>query len=312
MKPNSLAFLHSLSRSTDATLASIADNCRFDERTADGRWAKFEEKLVDPNIVNWDDWGEADKLNYENTIRVVGLSVPDTFLEINRPAWLEGLIDNRDLVRLECLQQPLAASALGFDELASLKARAASGDADATNAIQSFLDAWDRKRDRRPAFAAFYDEVKAESDADDWPHALRDRLGLGHYGIKDGAALPFALMRYSLETVLLSKTLHKLPTACALPTVLDGGMHEFFFPVPTSHPFGATLHLDPDKADWLTAEILHCRLEYKPEHLWKIGWINRPHAVMDERLRESRDFHLFALRDACKRTDFAEALVGRT
>ena len=61
-----------------------------------------------------------------------------------------------------------------------------------------FFDAWNQRRDARSAFAAFYDEVQQEADDADWPHALRDRLGLGHYGRTGGAPLPVALMRYPL------------------------------------------------------------------------------------------------------------------
>ena len=57
--------------------------------------------------------------------------------------------------------------------------------------------------------------------------------GLGHYG--GGAELPVALMRYSLADVLSAQASRQLSAACALPTVLDGGMHEFFFPVPREH-----------------------------------------------------------------------------
>ena len=316
MQANSQAFLVQLSRSADAVEASIADNCRFDERAADARWAIFEGQLnkvmLDPSVINLGDWAEANQLHYETSITVASLSVPDTFLAINQLAWLTGLIDNRTLVRLECLERPLKASALSFDELQDLLARAKPGDADAANSVKIFVESWNKQRDSRPAFATFYDEVKAEADAADWTHALRDRLGLGHYGRDGGAPLAVALMSYTLPEVLAAQIDRKLPTAYALPTVLDGGMHEFFFPSPKGHPFGATLHLDPDKADGLTAEILHCRLEYKPEHLWKIGWINRAHRVKDDVLRESRDLHLYALRDACKRDDFGEELLGRT
>ena len=39
-------------------------------------------------------------------------------------------------------------------------------------------------------------------------------------------------MRYSLADVFFAQASRQLSAACALPTVLDGGMHEFFFPVP--------------------------------------------------------------------------------
>ena len=91
-------------------------------------------------------------------------------------------------------------------------------DGDAGRAVHSFFDAWNQRRDARPAFAAFYDEVQQESDEDDWPHALRDRLGLGHYGQAGGASLPVALMRYSLADVYSAQAQQQLSTACALPT----------------------------------------------------------------------------------------------
>lgn len=108
----------------------------------------------------------------------------------------------------------------------------------------------------RPArLVAFYDEVKQEADDVDWPHALRDRLGLGHYGLVGGAPLAVALMRYPLADVFSAPANQQGSAACAMPTVLDNGMHEFFFPVPREHPYGATVHLSLDSADTLTAEL---------------------------------------------------------
>jgi hypothetical protein len=161
-------------------------------------------------------------------------------------------------------------------------------------------------------FATFYDEVQEESDDADWPHALRDRLGLGHYGYAGGSPLPVALMRYSLADVFSAQASHRLSTGCALPTVLDGGMHEFFFPVPREHPYGATVHLLPGRADTLTAEIVHCRIDYQRKHLYGLGTITRPHRSTDDQLRDARDLHLLALQVECDRDDFGETLKGRT
>ena len=119
-------------------------------------------------------------------------------------------------------------------------------------------------------------------------------------------------MRYSLEEVLSASARHDLPVACALPTVLDGGMHEFFFPVPREHPYGATLHLSSDQAEILTAEIVHCRIDYERKHLWRLGEITRPHQLRGNELREARDLHLLALQEECGREDFGEPFEGRT
>ena len=90
-------------------------------------------------------------------------------------------------------------------------------------------------------------------------------------------------------------------------------MHQFFFPVPREHPYGVTVHLLPDRADTLTAEIVHCRIDYRREHLYRLGTITRPHRLDDSRqLREARDLHLFALQVECGREDFGETFEGRT
>ena len=119
-------------------------------------------------------------------------------------------------------------------------------------------------------------------------------------------------MRYPLADVYSAQAQQQPSSACALPTVLDGGMHQFFFPVPREHPYGATVHLLPDRAFTLTAEIVHCRIDYRREHLSRLGTITRPHRLGDSQLREARDLHLLALQDACSRDDFGEMFEGRT
>ena len=309
-------FLRRCSRSGDTTEAAVADNCRFDERAGDGRWQQFEDLLSElvagRDAVGWQDWTEANRLHLEQYCNVESPRAPDAFLDINRSAWLDRISDNQTLVRIEALNRPLQTSGLGLDGLDDLLQRADRGDGDAGRAVQPFFDAWNQRRDARPAFAAFYDEVQQESDDEDWPHALRDRLGLGHYGHAGGAPLPVALMRYPLADVYSVQGQQQLSSACALPTVLDGGMHQFFFPVPREHPYGATVHLQPDRADTLTAEIVHCRIDYRREHLYRLGTITRPHRLDDGQLRGARDLHLLALQVESGREDFGEAFEGRT
>ena len=311
-------FLRRCSRSHDTIEAAVADNCRFDERAGVGHWQRFEDLLsalvADHGAVEveWQDWTEADLLYRDRYCNVPRPSVPDAFLEINRSAWLDALSDNQTLVRIEALNRPLQNSDLGLDSLNDLLQRADNGDDDAGRAVHSFFDAWNLSCDARPAFAAFSDEVQQELADGDWPHALRDRLGLGHYGSAEGAPLPVALMRYPLTDVYSAQAKQQLSSACALPTVLDGGMHQFFFPVPREHPFGATVHLQPDRADTLTSEIVHCRIDYRREHLHRLGTITRPHRLDDSRLREARDLHLLALQVESGREDFGEAFEGRT
>jgi hypothetical protein len=315
-----LPFLTELSRSSSVDDAAVSDDCRFDERTDNLRWQVFADCLPqdDHARLNLGDWGEANKLHYEKRVKAISNSTPDAFLEINRSAWLEGLVPEQELVRIEDLTGVLEFWNTDFDALQALH-EAPTNQGDAKQTLTQHFDNWNNgKRDNRPAFAAFLDEVRDEAGDTDWPHRLRDRLGLGHYPPKDNPKIPVALMRYSLQEALNAKASKRLPAACALPTVLDGGMHAYFFPVPREHAYGATLHLSDGKADQLAAEILHCRIDYQPKHLWKLGWIERPHDFdetapdRDARLRRARDLHLMELRVACEREDFGEELVDRS
>ena len=211
-------------------------------------------------------------------------------------------------------QPALGCYGVDLDDLTSLvdRANVQAHDADAHDAIRIFFETWNQRRDARPSFVAFYDEVKEEADGEDWMHALRDRLGLGHLGQTDGSPLPVALMRYPLGAAMRDALGTAGQTACALPTVLDGGMHEHFFSVPRESAYGATLHLNPDQASVLTAEVVHRRFDYLPEHLWRIGHIQEPQSLRDNALRASRDLHLLELRQGTKRQDFGEPFEGRS
>lgn len=307
--------LRTLSRSDNCIVAAIADNCRFDERASDKRWHQYGSVLskivAHPVAVTWQDWTETKKLYVEQYCHVPSYDTPDAFLPVNQPAWIDGLSENQSLVRMEAISRPLMAAGLSLDDLRDSHDRAGAGDADARSIVRSFCETWNQSRDGRPMFAAFYDEVKPEADHDEWPLVLRDRLGLGHYGINGGIPLDVALMRYPLSYVLGRDT-PSGHAACSLPTVLDDGMHEFFFPVPKEHPYGATLHLDPNLADTLTSEILHRRINYRAEHILRLGRIGQGHQLEGESLAEARDLHLVALQSACERDDFGELFEGRS
>ncbi|XOF35137.1 MAG: hypothetical protein ACL93V_07575 [Candidatus Electrothrix sp. YB6] len=209
MSLNFRSFLDKLARSSNTVEAAVADNCRFEERASDQRWEQFEIYLPhdDADKMTWADWTAARKDYTENQEEVFRSSIPDAFLEINRPAWKEGLSEDTVLVRIENLERPLvkwknsSGKGLGppelrnkFDLLKSLLRRADSGrNYDAKQEAARFFARWNDCRDNRPVFAALQNEVHEECDDDDWPHALRDRLGLGYWGRK---ALPVALMRY--------------------------------------------------------------------------------------------------------------------
>lgn len=103
-------FLTQLSRSSSVVEAAVADNCRFDERANLQRWEAFAQCLPtdDYSTICWGDWSEADKLHSERRLTVPSPSIPDALLEINRPAWINGVSPDQTLIRLEALEWPLS------------------------------------------------------------------------------------------------------------------------------------------------------------------------------------------------------------
>ena len=301
------------SRSSDTEIASVADNCRFDERVSTERWGRLLSEFTETihETLEWQKWCEVARTYMEDTYSVSSVDIPDALRLLNRQAWLTGIEENQTLVRIEHLGRAIDEAGYTLRQLNDFVHANKQGDDDANVALREFVDLWNVRRDGRPAFAAFLDEVNEEADTADWMHALRDRLGLGHYEGDDSQPIPVAQMVYPASAVIASATAQNMETAFALPTVLDAGTHPYYFPVPSEQPFGAALHLDSERADVLTAEVLHCRINYLPEHIQKVGFITIGHTLENKRLRDSRDMHLLALRDAANRADFGEMFDGR-
>ena len=87
-------------------------------------------------------------------------------------------------------------------------------------------------------------------------------------------------MRHPLADVYSTQERQKLFSAYALLTVLDGGMHQFFFSITQDH----CQSLQQDQAHTLTAEIEHCRIDYRRKHLYWLGAIMHLHRRNDGQL----------------------------
>lgn len=170
-----------------------------------------------------------------------------------------------------------------------------------TPTILEIFDYWNGsvRRDHRPSFVAFQAELKDDLAAPDWTERLCVRLGLGHYFC--GSELRLALMRYQVSDVL--EAFSSQVGFCA-PTVLDGGLFEYFHPSPRDCDWGFAAILDAAAGDdALVSELLHRRIDYRPEHLWRVGTVNHtPVAVSD--LLPLRNAHVGRLRRQSGRDDF--------
>lgn len=121
---------------------------------------------------------------------------------------------------------------------------------------------------------------------DDWPNVLRDRLGLGSYNPPpDREPIPVILVRYSVAEVLADKS--AATPGFAIPTMIDGRLNPFFFPTPippassiaAANEVGRSVNFAPVRTQSeykMGLEIVHSRITYRPEHLWRFGRISRP------------------------------------
>lgn len=194
---------------------------------------------------------------------------------------------------------------------AELEQAVVSGD---RTILAKVCDAWNKQRDRRPAFATTEIAVDDILDAAgaDWPHTLRDNLGLGHFDpIPGSPPVPVLLLRYTVGEVMQDKKAGV--SGFAIPTMIDGRLNPFFFPTPKPNPgseaaqyeVGRVVNLAQvaNQSDYkMGLELVHSFVAYRPEHLWRMGYISRP---ITSDLSTLRSFHLDWLRLNTDRDDFA-------
>jgi hypothetical protein len=283
-------------RDPDVRERACVDNIWFEERVGANRLAAYEAELAAATTSRALRDGHS---RYWKTF-VVTDDVPHSFMDDMEPADLGSatLDEYQRIVRVESLDRPLKSWGGDFEALQNALVNRD------TALLQGFLDVWNEARDHRPAFAAWRDEVVAETEADDWADRLRNRMGLAHFRAAM-EPLPVALMEYTVRDVKAEAAV--VSAMFTSPTVLDTEPWPQFFPAPRDIPYGRAMALAPiGDENQLLAEMLHTRLTYKPHHIRKLGLIAAPYREHD--LRELRNTHLLALRIASGRDDFGEEI----
>lgn len=305
----------------DATQGAHAHNYLFEERVTEERQRAYEAALELPS-VGPEAWRDRHRSYLAQKVFVLRGTVPETFLPANSDALCGGLDTAQWVVRVERLDRVLAGLeidlALVNEQLAALQGgRAEDEKQDARAFLEELCLHWNEaiRTEDRPAFAAFFDDVEPEIEATDWMHRLRNRLGLSHLNPAiSGGQVPIALLRYRVEDVL-SAAGADARHVFAVPTVLDGELNAHFFPAPRGCEYGRTLDLDPDPdCERLVAEILHRRIDYTPDHLFKVGWVTTPIPPHAEgpALARLRNGHLFCLKYESGRENFGAKLPEAT
>jgi len=286
--------------STDPHERAEAQNIRFEERLHEDRLVAFERSVASP-CASYGDLRDRLADFVRKYVEVASPNVPATFgaaasTTMSLPS------PEQKLVRIENITRHLLHDGLSLSDLGkSIESRKPSRIALA----ESFVERWNRARDARPTFAAFKDQLLGEIVAPDWPHRLRDRLGLPHYRTT-GGPLHVALMEYSVgEVIDETRRDMAISRPFCFPTFLDMRPYSQFFPTPEELPAGAPMALfETWSDDMLIAELLHPRLTYKRQHILKVGTITvDPPLVAIDTLRDS---HKMVLQLASEREDFGE------
>lgn len=305
-----------------------ACNFRCEPAVTDERAEEYSVYVGD--VGSHRDW-KAEHKGYLSSFVHVPKDLPrsaECFMAVNRLAQLDEQLDDTFLLRLESIghlfEQPLIADIAEsfwtrfFKSQKDLRKDRLSDSDEALR--EEFVKQWNAQRTQaRPMFATFLNDVGGdlkEFVKRDWPHILRDRLGLTHWPSTPGKPLPVALMCYRLNEVRQARATESKKGAVssfARPTVLDTEMSAAFVPAPLlsgNKSYGYTLDLAaPDVPDTFTPELLTFPIDYQTRHIKALGFITREHALQaDEAILAARNRHMQGLRRLPGCDDFGEVL----
>jgi hypothetical protein len=296
--------LNQLKAENDSVYVVYAHNFIFEERVSADRHRDYEDSYS-PNQPDLRSWRVSHTQYVKDKIQVH--RTPDTFTRLNQDALLLGLAEEQYILRIERLDAALGGMGYNLADFAKhLDKWRNTNDREEKEDAFAFLDDFCKhwndnvRRDKRPAFAAFYDELEEDIGDSGWPDRLRNRLGLSHYDVPSvTSVIPVALMRYRVSKVLQGLEQEEKDRAFSVPTVLDSELNAHFFPSPGNTEYGHTLDLEPDPdCERLVSEILHRRIDYHPDDIYKLGNITTPIPpyYTGDAFAMLRNGHLFCLR----------------
>lgn len=308
--------LQTMWRTADPDFVAHSGNYAFEERVGKDRQRAYEHSLPigTKTFDAWDRW-HRDRYLWS----AIHSDVPETFVAINGvAAHSGGLAPEQFLLRVEGLEHALRETGFTVDDLNAALEAARSGKSlrkyspsEAIDALAGVCDSLNgNPYSVRPRFAGFMQDVEDTLRALDWPDQIRDRFGLGHYAAMPGETIPIALMRYTVREVLaVAETKSDAVNPICVPTLLDAQFSRLFVPAPAELPYGRTLDLSHDEnCERKIAEVLHLRLEYRPEHLFKVGIVTKGlEKLTSMGLATLRDGHVFCLQYDSGRNDFGTA-----
>lgn len=326
--------LQSLASDAAASPAGAAARCaaanfRWERAVSDARAVEYNADIGD--VATHKDW-KAEHKGYLASHVHVAKDLPrssECFMAVNDQAHLNEQLDNTLLLRLESIAGLFNDSLVSdiannfwqrfFRSQKDLRKNKLSDGDEALRA--EFAAQWNAHRTQaRPLFATFLNKFGGNLEAlakDDWPHLLRDRLGLTHWPSTAGRSLPVVLMCYTVDEVRQARLLAPRKGAVASftrPTVLDAEMSPAFIPAPLlpgGGSYGYTLDLSGTgiPASFIP-ELLTFPIEYQPHHIKALGFITREHALQtDGAMLAARNLHVQGLQGLPGCDGFGEVLT---
>lgn len=328
--PLTLLASDAVASSSGAAARCAAANFRWEQAVSDARAEDYNAYVGD--VSKHDDW-KAEHKGYVGSFVYVAKDLPrsaECFMAVNSLAHLNEQLDNTPLLRLESighlLDHPLVAKIANdfwdrfYNSQKDLRKDKLSDDSEALRA--DFVAQWNKQRiQARPMFATFLNNFEGGNldklIKSDWPHILRDRLGLTHWPSTAGKPLPVALMCYTLDEVCQARVMATKKGAVASfarPTVLDGEMSAAFIPAPLlpgGKSYGHTLDLaSTGVPGTFSPELLTFPIEYLPRHIKALGFISRPHSLpKDADILAARNRHVQGLQCLPDCGNFGEVLI---
>lgn len=315
---------------TGAAMRCVAANFRWERAVADARATEYNAYVGD--VATHKDW-KAEHKGYLGSFVHVAKDLPrssECFMAVNGQAHLNEQLDNTPLLRLESVgslfDHPLLTKIANdfwlrfFNSQKDLRKDTLS---DSEEALRiEFVAQWNAQRTQaRPMFATFLNNFNSGDLTallkTDWPHILRDCLGLTHWPSTAEKPLPVALMCYTVDEVRQARSMATKKGAVASftrPTVLDGEMSAAFIPaplLPSGKNYGHTLDLAcTEVPEIFTPELLTFPIEYQPRHIKALGFITREHALQeDESMLAARNRHVQGMQRLPDCDNFGEVLA---
>jgi hypothetical protein len=330
------AFADFLSRAGSASgfgEAFPARNFLLDEGVLLDRAASYRDSGAVADHAHFEAWGTSHGVYLGKHIRlgsdaVTGATVdpsdavscPETFRCIDPASRFLHTDLRLDLLRVERTSSVSRRAGVSEDHLLSTASSVVAGNWVRDRAyalLDETLGSWFVNTGPWPVFAGFWQDVHGlfgatpAEDEPGWADRLRDRLGLLHHDPADpldpgsvGKPIDVLILRYPVEAVPHFRG-DRDRRPLVPPTVLDGDLSPPFCPAPRGTDAGHTVDLSEFEAllPQPCREVLHPHIRFAPEHVWRVGRIERP--VRQEALPPARKWHLECVRDKTGRPDYA-------